>query len=400
MTSRPDEQRYKVLDGLRALAILLVVAGHVAYPMHDANAPAFTMLGTKYLTWFMMNGWVGVHLFFVLSGFLIAGQLLKVESLPTEKKKQGLRDYFKRRFCRIVPVYYVMLTVALFVRMKIDPPEDMAWMAREYLRHIFFLNDYYVSGIKLLFWSLAVEAKFYIVAPLFVFFLLRMEQRYLYLFSTVCMAVLLFVKIWTFYHLPQPINQFAYFTQIRSPFHMALDSLMMGVVCQIICASVKGRAWISRSWNANILLGTGAMLFIMLTAFTKPYFYYETSRVSLGLFYCTAYFTLISLAFGAMLLGLMGGARGYKVFENRILRGIALVSYSLYLVHTSVISYMEQKAGLILGSNEPGFALWFLTFTLTLLIALPVSAALYMFIEKPFIDWSKKRKLTAAPAPT
>lgn len=397
MTESHDENRYKVLDGLRALAILLVVATHVAYPMHKETSQDLTMLGTEFLTWFFMNGWVGVHLFFVLSGFLITGQLLKVGRLPREKQGEGIKDYLKRRFCRIIPIYYVMLTIALYVRIKLDPPDSWLWVTQEYLRHIFFLNDYYVSWIKLLFWSLAVEAKFYLVAPIIVLALLKLSPKNIGLSLLVLMAGLLLIKIWTFHHLPLPINQFSYFTQIRSPFHMALDSLIMGVICQFIWSSAKGRAWLSQPLCSNLLFFTGSALFIALTAFTKPYFYFETARISLTLFYCTYYFTAMSLAFGMMLLGLMGRSYGYKIFENIIFKGIALISYSLYLVHTSVITYMGQKAEIILGSATPGFSLWLLTFMLTLLVSIPLSATLYYFIEKPFIDWSKRKRSAITP---
>ena len=147
--------RFKVLDGLRALAILLVVVSHATYPFHESEGAGFALAGSPHLTWFMMNGWTGVELFFILSGFLIAGQLIRVAEGPAEQRKNGLLTYMKRRFMRIAPVYYAVLTVALIVRVYHQAQGgavDTSYWAGQYLLHIAFMNDYTLSPFRLSFW--------------------------------------------------------------------------------------------------------------------------------------------------------------------------------------------------------------------------------------------------------
>jgi len=213
------------------------------------------------------------------------------------------------------------------------------------------------------------------------------------------MIALLGTKIWTYQLLSHPMSELSFFTNVRSPFHMALDSLIIGMTCACIWSSYKKNKLLEHPVTANILFFSGTALFLGLTAFIRPYFYSETIETSINIFYSSYYFTCISVAFGFMLLGLLGKSCGYKLFESRILRGIALISYSLYLVHILVISNMGEKAAWILGSDTPGFSIWLVTFILTLAISTPLSIALYYFVEKPFIDWSKRPaiKINAAP---
>src|SRR5436190_4776765 len=91
------------LDGLRGIAILLVLAIHSPTPPSQ-DWPSLL------LTFLQSSGWMGVDLFFVLSGFLIGGILLDMPS-----RVESLRSFYARRALRIWPLYYVALLLALFV---------------------------------------------------------------------------------------------------------------------------------------------------------------------------------------------------------------------------------------------------------------------------------------------
>jgi len=152
------------LDGLRAIAILLVFAYH---------------------TRFIEVGWVGVQLFFVLSGFLITGILLKMkESLPPGKY---FGKFYGRRFLRIFPLYYFYLTLMAIVARRLIAMDfhprylqsfyDQVWPAVFYVYDLFyrtvsFQQSYFLDH----FWSLSVEEQFYITWPLLI---LLVPQKYL-----------------------------------------------------------------------------------------------------------------------------------------------------------------------------------------------------------------------------
>jgi peptidoglycan/LPS O-acetylase OafA/YrhL len=142
-------RRFPALDGMRAIAALMVVFGHYG--------------GSK---WTWLAGWIGVHMFFVISGFLITTLALREES---RNGRLSLRGFYIRRVFRIMPVYYVVLgaTVLLY------------WLRGEYHTvaipevlpyYLTFNNEYIAAGhVFGQSWTLAIEQKFYLVWPLLAF---------------------------------------------------------------------------------------------------------------------------------------------------------------------------------------------------------------------------------------
>jgi peptidoglycan/LPS O-acetylase OafA/YrhL len=123
--SEAHDKHIAVLDGLRAMAILLVMVGHAAGNQWVDRSKPFFPIGPFDLGGTLLNcGW-GVELFFVLSGFLITGQLLDVFLGDRERYRSGLRRYFKRRFFRIAPAYYVVLTFVTLVFMSLSPAQQV-----------------------------------------------------------------------------------------------------------------------------------------------------------------------------------------------------------------------------------------------------------------------------------
>src|SRR3979409_474403 len=142
-------QHIKALDGVRGIAILLVILFHCGY------------LGC---------GWVGVQLFFVLSGFLITSILLKDRGASLSAY---LKRFYWRRSLRSFPLYYLYLLVILgaYLLLKIPPAFANQWpylFTYTYnVRHI--LPNYDGSQLLIHLWSLSVEEQFYLIWPLLVF---------------------------------------------------------------------------------------------------------------------------------------------------------------------------------------------------------------------------------------
>jgi peptidoglycan/LPS O-acetylase OafA/YrhL len=148
------------LDALRGVAILLVIAAH--------------WLGRHYLGDAWLNGHVGVHLFFVLSGFLITGILLDARA-DAERAGGGragvLSAFYARRFLRIFPLFYATLTVAYLVGFG-AVRATAAWHFAYASNVLFFLRGSWLGVVSHL-WSLAVEEQFYLVWPILILFLPR-----------------------------------------------------------------------------------------------------------------------------------------------------------------------------------------------------------------------------------
>ena len=104
LASSLKTERVAVLDGLRALAIILVLMRHLIRPFWTDLQTPFLPMGPIEFGSIFINGWMGVDLFFVLSGYLISAHLLGRYFNPASKS-MDLRVYFKRRFLRIAPAY-------------------------------------------------------------------------------------------------------------------------------------------------------------------------------------------------------------------------------------------------------------------------------------------------------
>lgn len=154
-TDRPGTHMPQI-DGLRAIAALLVVYAH--------------WLPLRFRAGFPVGG-MGVHLFFVISGFLITGILLRCRGLaPTGF---SLRAFYVRRALRILPLYYLVLAVTLVL--------DVAGVREMFGWHVSYLSNFYFflrgdwNGYTSHFWTLAVEEQFYLCWPLLM--LLLPENR-------------------------------------------------------------------------------------------------------------------------------------------------------------------------------------------------------------------------------
>jgi peptidoglycan/LPS O-acetylase OafA/YrhL len=185
LSSDKNPQRIHQLDGLRGLAVLFVVSFHYINNQLGASDPA-TLSGTENLlakaTYF---GWVGVDLFFVLSGFLIGTILIT---------NRGSVNYFKifceRRFFRIAPIYYILLLIFFFLK-KSDLDASYTFMFQNdiplYYCFLMIQNfamaqcAHFGSGVLTPTWSLAVEEQFYLVLPLIVYSI----SYFLYLFHQI-----------------------------------------------------------------------------------------------------------------------------------------------------------------------------------------------------------------------
>lgn len=165
--ARAVSRRYiPELDGLRGIAILMVVAFHCSIVLTLVAGPV------KQMRALFVPGWTGVDLFLVLSGFLITGILLESKGSPSY-----FRRFYLRRVLRIFPVYYVALLVCLGLLGSVLIPESLR-LWNVYLTYGLHLSNWLsLGGLEIPalnhFWSLALEEQFYLCWPLAVLLLSR-----------------------------------------------------------------------------------------------------------------------------------------------------------------------------------------------------------------------------------
>jgi len=335
-------------------------------------------LGTWNLASPLVNGWAGVDLFFVLSGFLITHHILK--RWEDGRLRTGLRRYVTKRLLRIVPAYYAFLAaVVLGLVPGYAVGNDQLGFRVTY--HLMFLQDYLPANIVVAFWSLGVEEKFYLVAPLVVFAVLRAERAA----TRIAMLSLLFVaplvfRIATYLSLSSPLRYETSFFALRSPFHLSVDALIVGTACAFVYhAHRRGELRVSRRLAAGLFWGGLITVGALLGS--------HPLLDSVSWFDATLLFSVLALGFGALMLGLVvhPGRRGAP-FRGRSLLFFSKISYSLYLVHMAflVSTYNVVNAWIALDRYPP---------LLGMLVYLPLyggvsifaSLVLHYAVEKPFL---------------
>ena len=293
-------QRISGLDLLRALAILLVLLAH--YPK----------TGSGLFTRALNLGWTGVDLFFVLSGYLIGGQLFK--SLA-EGEQVGYGIFYLRRLLRTLPSYYVVLGVYFLL----SPAPG--W------RYLVFLQNFDNPKTFAPSWSLCVEEQFYLVFPLFVWLLHR--SRWLIWSIPTMLGLEFVIRAVTWLQvrpdlLPEPRALETYMSYLYYPTTCRLDGIVLGVGIAAL-KWFRPVLWMSLMARGNQLLcASGVLLAASVLGLWKHYS-----------FLCsTTGFTLLNLSFAF----LTASALSHTSLLARIhvwgAKQIALLSYSVYLTHS------------------------------------------------------------------
>lgn len=342
------------LDLLRSLAIFLVLLRHGS--RIEGKAPSGDFLSNVFA-----NGWIGVDLFFVLSGYLIAIALIRRFEV---RKTLWPTAYFRDRILRIVPAYYAVLLLCIlgfFPGFSINSSAP----GESFIAHLLFLQDYTGSDINVVFWSLGVEEKFYILAPFVILFIVRARTitqctllgLSLLLISPICRGL-------AFAAVDQPISYEEFFYLVRSPFHMSLEGFVVG----IIAALILSKDWSISEAKAGIgLAASGGVILLILGSHD---FYASITGYDAWL-----QPTIFALLFGIMLL-CAASLDGEKLKLEPFFRTNARLSYALYLVHFPLI-----PMAIYLSQQQHPLAFW----AIYLLLTYAAAILLHFAIEKPFL---------------
>lgn len=296
-------RRLLPLDGLRAIAILLVFTGHV-----EAEGP-----------WKALYGGVGVTLFFVISGFIITTLLLR----ESDTRPVDFSAFYIRRAFRILPMYLAILSVycilILVLGTQADRREDFLSALPGYLLgfpEVVQLTN--TTGHAAPFsgaWSIGIEDKFYLVWPVLGFLLLRRRWAVLVPILLVAAAVLTSVGIGS------PASRV-----IQPYVHIILGVLVAVGLHYRGSFTVIGRL-LGRAWTTWVLLVT-SLAFVL------------SPEIILGSAWYVPYGVLWALTIASLFTAPTGSAA--FVLSTRPLLFIGMVSYSFYLTHPFVLNALEK----------------------------------------------------------
>jgi peptidoglycan/LPS O-acetylase OafA/YrhL len=328
-TPSPKEPRILELDGIRGVAVLMVVLFH--YTIIGPGASFHTILYWGRAVFRL--GWSGVDLFFVLSGFLIGGILLDARNSP-----RYFQTFYARRGFRILPLYFLWLAlyplaVAAYSRWGNPPLPESPQMYLRWSTYWVFLQTltfmfpipyrtvaYYWLGPT---WSLALEEQFYlVVAPLVR--ILTMRRLLFVLFGSLIVCPVL--------------RLFSFFDWLHGHWFIPMmltraDSFAAGILAAIAWKTPTVRAWLVA--HKEMLSWTLAVLFLGPIIFTKWSFAADDFWAEvLKLEYLAFFFALLILTVLANNSGWLAW-----LMRNRFLREMGRLSYCIYIIHLSVLVF-------------------------------------------------------------
>jgi peptidoglycan/LPS O-acetylase OafA/YrhL len=335
------------LDGLRGLAILLVLAHHLRVMGRETIVDYWFVRAVGF-------GWCGVDLFFVLSGFLITGILL-----DSKGRHHYLRNFYGRRVLRILPLYYAVVFLSLVILPALNHPKitnfgrisgDEIWYWLHLCNFSIARAEMWRHGILDVCWSLAIEEQFYLVWPFVVLFL---NRRWLIWACLLTIATALAFRVTLRLHGAAPIAIYVW------PF-CRMDALATGALIAVLArqqaAGVAGLLPIARV----VAVISGATL-LVLWATGENYQSVAFSTQTFG-------YSLLAVFFGAVLiLAACVPNQGWfgRCLHSRFMRAFGKYSYALYLFHLPLRAvvrdtvYGRHQLLTAWGSQIPGQLLFY-----------------------------------------
>jgi peptidoglycan/LPS O-acetylase OafA/YrhL len=343
------QRRIPELDGLRGTAILSVVVWHYFYFSPDPSHHSTDLLHNLYIYFerCIAIGWSGVDLFFVLSGFLIGGILLNVRDSPSY-----FRTFYVRRFFRIVPIYYVWITLFILLAacssLAGSPyssfGQPRAWYEVGahffFVQNLVFLNYSGLAGAWFIAaWSLAVEEQFYLVAPLIVRLL---SHRALTWFLILIFLLAPFLRI----AIPRWLPSTGTFDLGYVLMPCRADSLSIGMLLAIAWRNQRYCALLE---NNRRTLYTLFVIFLVGSITLNFYLpsHHSVSLRSIAFSWLAVFFSLLIL----VTLMSPSGPFGW-LFRMNWLRELGRISYCMYLIH-QVVNRLCHNAFLTSQSDNP-----------------------------------------------
>ncbi|HEY0193229.1 MAG TPA: acyltransferase family protein [Kofleriaceae bacterium] len=351
------------LDGLRGIAILLVMV-HRMYPRADGGTP-----------WPVEAGWIGVDLFFVISGYLIAGILLDTRDDP-----DYFRNFYARRVLRIFPLFY-LLVGGMLLAFPLAGHQEFLREAGSPLWYLLQLGNipesllgkdppYWLAPV----WSLAIEEQFYLTFPMIVRFTdpAKLGRR-----LVIVAGLALALRIVTTALVPDRERVQYLFTLCR------VDTIAIGCLLAVIVRGERYAAWRAKLPRVLVPVAVAAAVVALVTQLDRTTWFGRTFG-----------YDVVALGFAALVL-LVLEARDHRataVLRSSALRYMGKLCFGLYLLHRpadTLVSAVVARGGL------DGTSLVWLPVKIA--VAVGLATLSWRLLEQPFLRL--KRRFTSRSHP-
>jgi peptidoglycan/LPS O-acetylase OafA/YrhL len=327
------------IDGLRAFAVVPVILYHAGFE-------------------FFSGGFIGVDIFFVISGYLITTILIE----DIKKSNFSISNFYLRRARRILPALFFVMIVCIPFAWAWMLPHELKFFSKTLLAVSFFVSNIFFWREKTNYfggnveenplihtWSLAVEEQFYIFFPIFLFLFLRFGKNNVFLIICLIAILSLLLNEWSIRNNQKQANFYLIITRAWE--------ILVGVIAAFIVEknSIKKNEFLS-------LLGLAAIFFsILIFDKSTPIPSVYALLPVLGTVFILLFAT--KQTFVARLLSL------------KILVGIGLISYSAYLWHQPIFAFVKIKLFETPSAN---------TSVIVFLASIIIGAVSWKYIEQPF----------------
>ncbi len=365
-----SEKRIFGLDILRAIAILTVVYGH-------GKTYAYDFVSPKAYNFFRFDG---VSAFFVLSGFLIGGILIRTLE-NTDFTKKDLLNFWLRRWFRTLPNYVFIVLLLAIIHLTIGHQINQLYLFPLFLQNFLVAdNSFFIES-----WSLAVEEWFYLLTPLLIYIFIRgfkLKARYA-LLTTIIAIILasILARLYRYYTFDiDQVNELGVY--IRKVVVTRLDSIMYGVLGAYIYHYYP-KTW-AKYKIPLFIIGLYILFKVrILSLFIAPDAHRE---INFGI--NTIVILYLRVPIGVLFtLPFLNSIKSGKGVLYKFITYISIVSYALYVVHLSLVKETVEHYKYKFVPE------WFtdkqeaiLLYTTYWVVSLVVATLLYKYYEKPMTN--------------
>jgi peptidoglycan/LPS O-acetylase OafA/YrhL len=393
-----------VLDGVRGVAVLMVIVFHINRVTGDNLwDPKTNPLASSVST----AGGTGVTLFFVLSGFLLFMPFAKVLLYKTDWPLAGV--FYMRRVLRIIPAYYV----SLFLIILFEYPE---YLHRDHLKNLLLFLTFFMDSTRATFrqingpyWTLATEWQFYMLLPFialgiaFIVSSVPIKRRLLAVTACLLGIIIwgLFIRYWGLYYLKYPSQTFlvprselndimVFLFGITGKYTEDFAVGMFISLCYIYSQHPSTDRKVVQLWERlSPWLWTGGILILVFSAMWhfKNGYAWSWPFISTGIMQDFDWLSemLLAIGFGACIAAILyGGAVLKAIFEWPMLRWVGLISFSLYIWHLPLILLLQSRVlPMFHGLNR--FATYSIYWYWAIVVIFPFAFLSYFIVERPWM---------------